>query len=286
LPTRRSRSAATRERLPNVSALEAQRNINATQGRLGKSFQRLSSGYRINNASDDAAGLAVSESMVAQLRSYAVAERNTNNAISMSQTAESGLGQISGILIRMRELSVQAANGDLTSTDRGYLDTEFQALKDEIERLSQATKFNGKDMLAGSTTTIDFQVGIGTTTFDTISVSFGGVSLTGLSLTGTNLAGSTAVAAKSAIDSIDTAFSSINTLRARFGAAQNRLEVSVANTQTIRTNLSAANSRIRDVDVAEETSQLARSQVLLQAGTSVLSQANLQPQTALTLLGR
>jgi flagellin len=269
----------------NVSSLEAQRNINATQGRLQKSFQRLSSGYRINNASDDAAGLAVSESMVAQLRSYSVAERNTNNAISMAQTAESGLGQISGILIRMRELSVQAANGDLTSTDRGYLDTEFQALKDEIERLSQATKFNGKDMLAGSTTTIDFQVGIGTTTFDTIAVAFGGVSLTGLSLTGTNLAGSSAGAAKSAIDSVDSAFASINTLRARFGAAQNRLEVSVANTQTIRTNLSAANSRIRDVDVAEETSQLARSQVLFQAGTSVLSQANQQPQVALQLLG-
>lgn len=268
----------------NVSSLESQRNMTATQGRLGKSFQRLSSGYRINNASDDAAGLAVSESMVAQLRSYAVAERNTNNAISMSQTAESGLGQISGILIRMRELSVQSANGDLTSTDRGYLDTEFQALKNEIERLAQATQFNGKDMLAGAVSTIDFQVGIANSSFDTISVSFGGVSLSAMGLSLANIAGSAAVNAKNSIDAVDAAFTSINTRRANFGAAQNRLEVSVSNTRAIRTNLAAANSRIRDVDVAEETSALAGSQVLLQAGTSVLSQANQQTQIALQLL--
>ncbi len=268
----------------NVSSLEAQKNLTGAHKRLQKSFERLSSGFRINTAADDAAGLAVSESMRSQIRSYTVAERNTNNAISMAQTAEAGLGQISGILIRMRELSVQSANGDLTSTDRGYLDTEFQQLKDELTRLAEATEFNGKEMLAGSVATIDFQVGINTTSFDTIQVSFGGVSLSGLGLSGSSIAGSVAANALAAIDLIDTAFSGISTRRADFGAAQNRLEISVANTQSIRTNLSAAQSRIRDVDVAEETSQLARQQVLLQAGTSVLAQANQAPQLALTLL--
>ncbi len=268
----------------NVSSLEAQKNLTGAHKRLQKSFERLSSGFRINTAADDAAGLAVSESMRSQIRSYTVAERNTNNAISMAQTAEAGLGQISGILIRMRELSVQSANGDLTSTDRGYLDTEFQQLKDELTRLAEATEFNGKEMLAGSVATIDFQVGINTTSFDTIQVSFGGVSLSGLGLSGSSIAGSVAANALAAIDLIDTAFSGVSTRRADFGAAQNRLEISVANTQSIRTNLSAAQSRIRDVDVAEETSQLARQQVLLQAGTSVLAQANQAPQLALTLL--
>ena len=269
----------------NISSLEAQRNLGTSQARLAKSFQRLSSGFRINTAADDAAGLAVSESMRAQIRSYSVAERNTNNAISMVQTAEGGLGQISGILIRMRELGVQAANGDLTSTDRGYLDTEFQQLKAELTRLAESTEFNGAELLAGSNITIDFQVGINTTSFDTISLGFGGISLSGLGLGSSLIGGTDALSARAAIDTIDSAFSVVNTQRADFGAAQNRLEVSVLNTQAIRTNLSAAQSRIRDVDVAEETSALARSQVLLQAGTSVLSQANQQPQVALTLLG-
>ena len=268
----------------NISSLEAQRNLGGSQARLSKSFQRLSSGYRINTAADDAAGLAVSESMRSQIRSYAVAERNTNNAISMVQTAEGGLGQISGILIRMRELGVQAANGDLTSTDRGYLDTEFQQLKAEITRLSEATEFNGAELLAGPKITIDFQVGINTSSFDIISLGFRGVSTTGLGLIAENIGGADAASARSAIDAVDAAFSVVNTSRAGYGAALNRLEVSVLNTQAIRTNLSAANSRIRDVDVAEETSALARSQVLLQAGTSILSQANQQPQVALTLL--
>lgn len=267
----------------NVASLEAQKHLGASQGRLTKSFQRLSSGFRINTAADDAAGLAISESMRAQIRSYTVAERNTNNAISMVQTAEGGLAQISGILIRMRELSVQAANGDLTSTDRGYLDTEFQELKDEITRLSEATEFNGRPLLAGQAT-IDFQVGINNTSSDTITLDFGGIGLVSLGIDGTGLSGTDATNARSSIDLISAAFSVVNTRRADFGAAENRLAISVANTQAIRTNLSAANSRIRDVDVAEETSQLARNQVLLQAGTSILAQANSQPQVALTLL--
>lgn len=268
----------------NTASLEAQKNLNLNQGSLQKAFQRLSSGYRINVAADDAAGLAISESMRAQVRSYSVAERNANNAISMAQTAEGGLGQISGILIRMREISVQAANGDLTVTDRGFLDTEFQQLKAEIDRLSEATEFNGKEMLAGANTSIDFQVGINTSTFDSITMTFGGINLSALGLSAASISGATAVNAKASIDAIDAAFTVVSTRRADFGAAQNRLEISVANTVSIRTNLSAANSRIRDVDVAVETANLARSQVLLQAGTSMLAQANQQPQVALSLL--
>ena len=268
----------------NISSLESQKNLTSSQKRLQQSFQRLSSGFRINTAADDAAGMAVSESMRAQIRSYHVAERNANNAISMTQTAEAGLNQISSILIRMRELAVQSANGDLTSTDRGYLDTEFQLLKNEIVRLAETTEFNGKELLAGTTTTFDFQVGINTTSFDTIQVAFGGMDLTALGISGASIQGADATSSIASIDLVDAAFTAVNTQRADFGAAQNRIEISVANTQSIRTNLSAANSRIRDVDVAEETSQLARSQVLLQAGTSVLAQANQSPQIALSLL--
>jgi flagellin len=268
----------------NISSLQAQKNLATSQRQLQQSFERLSSGFRINTAADDAAGMAVSESMRSQIRSYNVAERNANNAISMTQTAEGGLSHISSILIRMRELAVQSANGDLTSTDRNYIDTEFQLLKDEITRLAETTEFNGKELLAGSAVTFDFQVGINTSSFDVIQVSFGGISLNGIGLSGISVSGATAVNSVAAIDAVDLAFTQVSTQRANLGAAQNRVEISVANTQSIRTNLSAANSRIRDVDVAEETSQLARTQVLLQAGTAILAQANQQPNIALALL--
>ncbi len=268
----------------NIASLRAQNALNRSQGTLQKSFQRLSSGYRINTAADDAAGLGISENLRARVRSFAVAERNTNMAISMAITAEGGLAQISGIVIRMRELAVQSANGDLSSTDRDYLDTEFQLLMDEIDRLAESTEFNGKDLLAGTVSSIAFQVGINTTSFDVISVGFGGMSVSGLGLSGVGVGGSAQGNATAAIDQLDVALSTVSTARAQFGAATNRLEIAVANTQTIRTNLQAANSSIRDVDVAEETSQLARSQVLLQAGTSVLAQANQSPQLALSLM--
>lgn len=268
----------------NVASLQAQKNLSKSQGALGKSFERLSSGFRINSAADDAAGLAVSESLRSRIRSFSVAERNTNNGISMAKTAEGGLSQVSGIVVRMRELAVQSANGDLTSTDRGYLDTEFQLLKDEITRLTETTEFNGKELLAGAATSISFQVGINTTTYDTISVDFGGVSVSSLGLSGTSISGATAANAQTAITALDGALQSVSTTRAKFGAATNRLNHAVSNSQTIRTNLSAANSAIRDVDVAEETAALARSQVLLQAGTSVLAQANQTPSLALSLI--
>ena len=268
----------------NVASLNAQKTLNRSQTALGVSFQRLSSGFRINSASDDAAGLGVSESLKARIRSFTVAERNTNNAIGMTRTAEGGLSEVSGIVLRMRELAVQSANGDLTSTDRSYIDTEFQQMKDEIDRVANSTMFNGVDLLAGTAASINFQVGIGTTSNDTISVGFGGVSVSNLGLDSISVGGSTSTNATAAIDAVDAALTSVSTSRATFGAVQNRLAIAVTNSQTIRTNLEAANSAIRDVDVAEETSVLARTQVLLQAGTSVLSQANQAPQLALSLL--
>jgi len=268
----------------NVASLNAQKNVGNAQSSLRQSFQRLSSGFRINKAADDAAGMGISESLNARIRSFRVAERNTNNAISMTNTAEGGLSEISGLVIRMRELAVQSANGDLTTTDRGFIDTEFQALKSEITRLADSTEFNGTELLGGSAADVTFQVGINTTSSDTVSVSFGGVTLSTLGLTSSTVATSQANA-NSAIDAIDAALTTVSTSRSAFGAATNRLANAVSNTQTIRTNLEAANSAIRDVDVAEETSVLARSQVLLQAGTSVLAQANQSPVLALSLLG-
>ncbi len=268
----------------NIASLRAQNNLNSSRMALGKSFERLSSGFRINSAADDAAGLGISENLKARIRSHAVAERNTNNAISMANTAEGGLKEVSSVVIRMRELAVQSANGDLTSTDRGYLDTEFQLLSSEIDRLANQTEFNGVALLSGTANAISFQVGINTTSNDTISVDFGGVSVSSVGLSGTSIGGASAANAQTAITALDGALQSVSTTRAKFGAATNRLNHAVSNSQTIRTNLSAANSAIRDVDVASETASLARSQVLLQAGTSVLAQANQAPSLALSLI--
>ena len=269
----------------NVSSLRAQTDLGNSQGALQKSFQRLSSGFRINQASDDSAGMGISESLKSRIRSFTVSERNTNNAISMTNTAEGGLNQISGIILRMRELSVQSANGDLTSTDRSYIDTEFQQLKSEIDRLAETTQFNNKELLAGTAADVTFQVGINTTTFDTIAVSFGGIDVSSLGLSGVGVGGAGSTNATAAINALDAALTTVSTKRSTLGAATNRLSEAIANAQTMRTNLSAANSSIRDVDIASETSQLARSQVLMQAGTSVLAQANQAPQLALSLIG-
>lgn len=268
----------------NVASLESQRSLSAASNSLSTSFQRLSSGMRINSAADDAAGLGISESLKAQTRSLSVAERNSNNAISMAQTAEGALGQVGNMLGRMRELAVQGANGDLTATDRGFLNTEFLALRDEITRIADSTKFNGKDLLSGASTAITFQVGINNTTADQIDVTFGGVDLTALGINASTVDGATATNAQNSITALDTAIGAVSTRRADFGAAMNRLGNTVSNLQSMRTNMSAANSRIRDVDVAEESAALARTQVLQQAAVSILSQANQAPQLALSLL--
>ncbi|MDF3065119.1 MAG: Flagellin protein FlaA [Polyangiaceae bacterium] len=268
----------------NTSSLDAQKSLARNTASLGKSFARLSSGFRINTAADDAAGLAISESMKAQIRSYTIAERNANEAISMTQTAEAALGSMHDILGRMRELAIQSSNGSMTANDRGYLDTEFTALKDEMARIQGSSKFNGKLLVSTTGESITFQVGLDNTASDQITLTFGGLSLTTLLSASTNVAGATSGSALGSIGRIDQAIGIISTERAKYGAAMNRLDVTTSSIQTMRVNLSAANSRIRDVDVAEETSQLARNQVLSQAGVSVLSQANQLPQMAMQLL--
>jgi len=268
----------------NVSSLSAQKNLASTQSALSKSFNRLSSGYRINSAADDAAGLAISESMLHQVRGYNVAERNANDAISMAQTAEGGLGQISGILGRMRELATQGSNGGLTSGDRNYISTEFTQLQAEIARIATSTRFNSHQVIQAASQQIGFQVGIKNVSTDRIVVTFGAISLTHVfSNTTTKVSGS-AGNSQNALDQIETALSTISTARARFGAVMNRMDITISNIQTSRLNIAAAASRIKDVDVADETAQLSRTQVLTQAGTSILSQANSSPQSALSLL--
>lgn len=269
----------------NVASESAQKNLGANQSKLAVSFARLSSGLRINSAKDDAAGLAISESLKSQIRSFNVAERNASDGISMAQTAEGALGEVHDILGRMRELATQAANGSLTSTDRGFLQTEFSSLQDEITRIQGSAKFNGRALVSSTAETITLQVGLSNTGSDQIQVTLGGVSLGTIAGGSTVLSGTTASGALSALSTIDTAIGSVSTSRATFGAAMNRLETAQSSIQTMRLNLSAANSRIRDVDVAQETSALSRNQVLTQAGVSVLAQANQLPQLAFGLLG-
>jgi flagellin len=200
----------------------------------------------------------------------------------MAETADGAAGQVSDILGRLRELAVQSSNGALSGNDRTNIDTEFTALRSEIDRIANVTKFGGQDLLAGTATAIDFQVGIGTTADDQISVTFGGVTTTALGINASAV--DTVANAQAAIDDIDTAIQDLGTSRQGFGSAINRLQSAASNVQTMRTNLASARSRIKDTDVAEEAAAMARQQVLSQAGASVLSQANSAPQMALSLL--
>jgi flagellin len=269
----------------NTASEGAQKNLSQNQAKLQVSFARLSSGLRINSAKDDAAGLAISESLKSQIRSFNVAERNASDGISMAQTAEGALGEVHDILGRMRELATQAANGSLTSTDRGFLQTEFSSLQSEITRIQGSAKFNGRQLVSSTAETITLQVGLDNTGSDQIQVTLGGVSLGTIAGGSTVLSGTTASGALTALSTIDASIGNVSTARATFGAAMNRLETATSSIQTMRLNLSAANSRIRDVDVAQETSALSRNQVLTQAGVSVLAQANQLPQLAFGLLG-
>ncbi|MEN9581652.1 MAG: flagellin [Pseudomonadota bacterium] len=268
----------------NVASQQAQKNLLGNQDKLQQSFARLSSGYRINTAADDAAGLAISESMRAQIRSYSVAERNASDGISMAQTAEGALGEVHGILGRMRELAVQSANGNLTSTDRGFLQTEFGQLQSEVSRIQDSAEFNGQKLVSATAATINLQVGLNNTASDQIAITTGNVDLDSI-INSVSISGAGATGALASLSVIDTAITNVSTSRSKFGAAMNRLDVASSNIQTMRLNLSAANSRIRDVDVAAETSELSKNQVLTQAGIAVLSQANQLPQLAFGLIG-
>jgi flagellin len=274
----------------NVASITAQKNLVKTTSALERSLDKLSSGLRITRAGDDAAGLAISENLRAQIRGLQQAERNANDGISVIQTAEGALNEIANILIRMRELAVQSAStGSISNTERSFLQNEFSALQGEITRIASSTQYGGQVLLdgtlSGSGNALQFQVGIfNNDAVDRISLSIGSATASGLSIQATDAAISTAAAAQASLTTIDSAISRVSTLRGDLGAAQNRLQSTINNLQTSVENLSAANSRIRDVDVAAETAALTRNQVLQQAGIAVLAQANISTQAALALL--
>jgi flagellin len=269
----------------NVPSLSAQRSLGINTRNLNDNLRKLSSGERITKAGDDAAGLAISENLKAQIRGMRQAKRNAGDAVSLLQTAEGGMSEISNIIIRLRELSVQAASDTVGTTERGFSDIEFQSLKEEIDRISKSTEFNGIKLLDGTGGKLEFQVG---TKNDPIldrlqydgSRADASVKALGLEIDGV----STKEGAQNALMKLDDALVHINGTRANFGALQNRLQSTQNNLEISDENLSAANSRIRDVDVASETADMTKNNILLQAGISVLSQANQSPNTALKLL--
>jgi flagellin len=279
----------------NIVSLNAQRNLNKSQSSLAVSMQRLSSGMRVNSAKDDAAGLAIAERMNAQVKGMNVAARNANDGISLAQTAEGALGAVGDALQRMRELAVQARNSTNSDSDKDSLDKEFGELAKEIQRVLGGTTFNGKAILGAQAATLTFQVGANTTSDDSISIATSDMTtLTSITtLAGTDNAGtgratidSTASAATIAtvIADIDTALDLVNSERATMGASQNRFEAVISNLQTSVENQSAARSRIMDADFAAETASMSRAQILQQAGTAMVAQANQLPQQVLKLL--
>jgi len=272
----------------NIASLNAQRNLNRTNNGLNTALQRLSSGSRINSAKDDAAGIAIASRFTSQIRGYNQGTRNAADAISMTQTAEGALDEISNNLQRIRELAVQSANATNTSTDRLALQTEVSQLGQEISRVA-LTEFNGKRMLDTSAGAFSFQVGpdagAGANNIIVSTTSVGGYT-SYTAVVGANAAGVSTVAhALSTINAVDSMLTSLNTARANLGAVQNRFESVIRNGQNAAENLSASRSRIEDADFAQETAALTKFQILQQAGVSVLSQANSLPQSVLGLLG-
>jgi flagellin len=284
----------------NIASLNAQRNLNMSQGSLSTSMQRLSSGLRVNSAKDDAAGLAIAERMNAQVRGMNVAVRNANDGISLSQTAEGALSQVGNALQRMRELAVQARNSTNSSSDKDSLNKEFQQLQAEIGRVI-GTTFNGKHILGADATSLTFQIGANTSTDDTITIATSNMSQStaismvtstqsftlpdGSTATGAAIdAGASSGAIGTVINNIDAALDSINDTRATFGATQSRFDAIITNLQVGVENQSAARSRIMDADFAAETANLSRAQILQQAGTAMVAQANQMPQSVLKLL--
>ncbi len=267
----------------NVQSLNAQRNLTQSTGSLSTSMQRLSSGLRVNSAKDDAAGLAIAERMNAQVKGMNVAIRNANDGISLSQTAEGALSKVGDALQRMRELAVQAANGSNSTEDRANLDEEYQELALEVTRVLDGTKFNGTNLL-NAAATLTFQVGADNVAEDQIDIATtdltAGAGIT--AVVGGDITSDTN--ALTAMDNLDTAIDEITTARAAFGAKQNRFDSVIANLQVSSENLAAARGRIMDADFAVETANLSRAQILQQAGTAMVAQANQLPQSVLSLL--
>jgi flagellin len=270
----------------NIQALAAQRALNTNNHLQNNSLEHLASGSRINRAGDDAAGLAISEKMKSHIRSMKQASRNANDGISLIQVAEGGLTEMGNILTRMRELSIQGASDTIGDTERGFIDKEVQQLKSEFDRIAGSTEFNGTKLLNGSSPALDIQVGIfNNATLDRFSFDSEKLHTT------TDRMGIAGVSTASKINSqenlgmIDAAITRVNENRAELGALQNRLQSTINNLAIYRENLEAANSRIRDTDMAEETTEMTRTNILTNANISVLSQANMTPQQALKLLG-
>lgn len=271
----------------NISSLTAQRNLRETRDLLDRSLERLSSGYRINRAGDDAAGLAISEKLRAKIRGLIQARRNASDGISLVQVAEGGLNEISNILIRLRELGVQSASDTIGAEERRYLDDEYQSLKEEIDRIANSTEFNGTVLLDGTGGTLDFQVntgglnllGVDRITFDAFKAD---VNVDKLGLEELNILDKSS--AQKGLEKIDHAIQIVAATRGELGAIQNRLLSTINNLSISIENLSAANSRIKDVDLAEETAELTKNNILSQAGIAVLAQANSIPKMALNLL--
>lgn len=269
----------------NVASLNAQRNLGNTRSSMEKTLQKLSSGQRINRAGDDAAGLAISENLKAQIKGLGQAQRNAEDGISLVQIAEGALSEVSNILIRLRELSVQAASDTIGSTERKFLNVEFDQLTQEIDRIANSTEFNRVPLLNGTGAVFDIQIGTRNSpitdrlTFDASSADVNVAAL------GLNLASvADKISAQNSLASIDQAIVTVSGIRADFGALQNRLQSTINNIQVSVENLSAANSRVRDADIAAETAEMTKNNILVQAGTSVLAQANSSSKNALNLI--
>ena len=273
----------------NIASLNAQRNTAMSQSSLAISMQRLSSGLRVNSAKDDAAGLAIAQRMNAQVKGMNVAIRNANDGISLAQTADGALAQVGDSLQRMRELAVQARNATNSSSDKDSLNKEFGQLQSEIQRVLGGTTFNGKAMLGKDATKLDFQIGANTTSNDTVSITTTNMTTDSkiTAVTGSTTvigASATAGAIGTVIDNIDKAIDDVNNTRATMGASETRFDSIIANLQSGVENQSAAQSRIMDADFASETANMSRAQVLQQAGTAMIAQANQLPQQVLSLL--
>jgi flagellin len=269
----------------NTASLNAINNLNQTQRALGGSYQRISSGLRIAKAADDAAGLAVAESLNAQSASGRVAMRNTNDGISVIQTAEGAMDSVGDIISRMRELAVQSSSETLADDERAYIQDEFEQLSSEIDRIASSTNFNGNSLTDGTTTALDVQVGVMNTANDRITITLNDLTASTLGVDTAGVDLSSAAGAQAAIDTFDTALDSVSSYRSELGAAQNRLDSALENMETYVENLEGAESQIRDADFAFETAELAKNQILQQAGVSVLAQAKAMNQGVLSLLG-
>lgn len=269
----------------NVAALNSQRHLTTTSRGLQNSLAQLSSGSRINRAADDAAGLAISENMKAQIRSSTQARRNANDGISLVATAEGGLTETSNLITRIRELGIQSASDTVGDRERGYINLEVQQLKSEMDRIANTSSWNTTKLLDGSTPVFDFQIGVYSSEYDRISFDSSQVvsTLAGLGLADVDL--STKEGAKGSIDQLDEAQNRVHGMRSSIGSLQNRLLATVDTLAVTEENLAAANSRIRDTDIAESSSELARNTVLQQAGVASLAQANQSTQLALKLIG-